>query len=72
MIRLHVPLPGPFVWVPARRRRPSGRHTMVLLITLAVLGAIVHVIIPVLLGIALLTSLAYFTHTLAERRRHAR
>lgn len=73
MIRPHIPLPGPFVWIPERRRRrPSGRHTMALLAIVGCLCLVIHVLIWVLLGIALITTLVIFIHTLRERRNNVR
>jgi hypothetical protein len=68
MIRLHVPLPGPFVWVPrGRRRRPSGRHTMALLaIAACVLTALHYVTVAILIG-ALLVGIIMIIHGIRER-----
>lgn len=68
MIRLHVPLPGPFVWVPrGRRRRPSGRHTMVLLAIVACVLTALHYVTVALLLAAGLVGIAMIIHAFRER-----
>lgn len=68
MIRLHVPLPGPFVWVPnRRRRRPSGRHTIALLAIVAIVVTALHVVLWTLVVAGIVLAAAMFLRGLRER-----